>query len=51
MLGLGIPELVLLLALGFLLFGSHLPALARSLGKTVVEVRRGVADLAEEVRP
>lgn len=49
MFGLGIPELVLLLSLGLLLFGTRLPGLARWFGKTLVEVRRGVAGLADEV--
>lgn len=48
--GLGISELVLLCSLGLLLFGPHLPALARSFGKAIVEVRRGLSGLAEEVR-
>jgi sec-independent protein translocase protein TatA len=50
MFGLGIPELVLLLFLGLLLFGGQLPKMARSLGQGLVEFRRGVSGLEDEVR-
>ena len=43
MFGLGISEVLVLLAVGLLLFGNRLPDLARSLGKTVVDFRKEVS--------
>jgi sec-independent protein translocase protein TatA len=50
MFGLGIGELVVVLVLGLLLFGSHLPRVARSLGSTVAEFRREAHSLEEDAR-
>jgi len=50
MFGLGTTEVVVLMALGLLLFGNRLPDLARSLGKTVVEFRKSMHGLEEELR-
>ena len=47
--GLGGQEILLLLLLGVLLFGRKLPDIGRSLGKTVVEFKKGVKGLEEEV--
>jgi sec-independent protein translocase protein TatA len=47
--GLGMQEMLLLLLLGVLLFGRKLPDIGRSLGKTVVEFKKGVSGLEEEV--
>jgi sec-independent protein translocase protein TatA len=49
MFGLGGQEILLLLLLGVLLFGRKLPEIGRSLGKTVVEFKKGVKGLEEEV--
>jgi sec-independent protein translocase protein TatA len=49
--GLGTQEIMLLLVLGVLLFGRNLPALGRSLGKTVTEFKRGVKGLEDDVEP
>ena len=49
MFGLGGQEILLLLVLGVLLFGRKLPEIGRSLGKTVVEFRKGVKGLEDEV--
>lgn len=46
---LGGQEFLLLLLLGVLLFGRKLPEIGRSLGKTVVEFKKGVKGLEEEV--
>jgi sec-independent protein translocase protein TatA len=48
--GLGGPEILLLVVLGVLLFGRKLPEVGRSLGKTVVEFKKGVGGLEDEVR-
>jgi len=47
--GLGMQEILLLLLLGVLLFGRKLPDIGRSLGKTVVEFKKGVSGLEEDV--
>ena len=49
MFGLGGQEILLLLVLGVLLFGRKLPELGRSIGKTVVEFKKGVKGLEDEV--
>ena len=49
MFGLGGPEILLLLVLGVLLFGRKLPDIGRSLGKTVVEVKKGLKGIEDEV--
>jgi sec-independent protein translocase protein TatA len=45
----GPTEALILLTLGILLFGRKLPEIGRSLGKTVVEFRKGVKGLEDEV--
>jgi len=42
-------ELIAIVAVGLLLFGSRLPSIARSLGKSVTEFKKGVKDMKEEV--
>ncbi len=49
MFGLGIPEVLVLLVLGLLLFGNKLPTLARSLGRSLTELKQGVNSVTEEV--
>jgi len=49
MFGLGVPELLIMMVIGLVLFGKNLPTLARSLGKSLVELRRGVKSVTEEV--
>ena len=51
MFGLGVPELIVLLFLGLLLFGNQLPRMARSLGKGLTEFRQGLRGVGEEIRP
>ncbi len=45
----GPQEMLVLLLLGVLLFGRKLPEIGRSLGKTVVEFKKGVKGLEDEV--
>lgn len=42
--GLGLWEILLIAAVVLLLFGSRLPGLMRSLGKSVVEFKKGLND-------
>jgi sec-independent protein translocase protein TatA len=42
-------EIAGIVAIGVLLFGSRLPSIARSLGKSVTEFRKGVKEIKSEV--
>lgn len=47
--GIGAPELLIILAVLLLMFGARrLPGLARSLGKSSREFRKGMAEGADE---
>jgi sec-independent protein translocase protein TatA len=49
MFGLGMAEVLVILVIGLLLFGNRLPDLARSLGKTLVEFKREVNGLQDDL--
>ena len=49
MFGLGTPELLILAVLGLLLFGRRLPEVGKNLGKGIVEFKRGLKGVEEEV--
>jgi sec-independent protein translocase protein TatA len=46
---LGTQEILLLLGIGVLLFGRKLPDVGRSLGKGIVEFKKGLKGLEDEV--
>jgi sec-independent protein translocase protein TatA len=46
----GIGELIIILFVGLLLFGRRLPEISRSLGRSVVEFKRGFQDIEKEIR-
>jgi sec-independent protein translocase protein TatA len=46
----GTSEMLILGVIAVLLFGSRLPSVARSLGKSIVEFKKGMNDLHDEVR-
>lgn len=47
--GIGLQEMVILLVLGVLLFGRKLPDIGRSLGRTIVEFKKGFNGLEDEI--
>jgi len=47
--GLGPWEVALVLIIGVLLFGKKLPDVGRSLGKSLVEFKKGIRGLEDEV--
>jgi sec-independent protein translocase protein TatA len=46
---LGMPELIILAALGLLIFGRRLPEVGRGLGRSIVEFRKGLKGVEDEV--
>jgi sec-independent protein translocase protein TatA len=50
MFGLGPTEMLIVGVIAVLLFGSRLPNVARSMGKSLTEFKKGMQDLQDEVR-
>ena len=46
----GMPEMIVIALLGLLIFGRKLPEVGRGLGKSIVEFKRGLADVKDEVK-
>lgn len=46
---LGMPEVVLILVIGLFLFGNRLPEIARSLGKTLVDFKKEVQGVKDDL--
>ena len=45
----GGTEWIVILIVGLLLFGRRLPEIARSLGKSIVEFKRGIKDVRDDI--
>jgi len=50
MFGLGSTELIIFGIIAVILFGSRLPSVARSFGKSVVEFKKGMRDIEDDVK-
>ncbi len=46
---LGTTELVIVAFVSLLMFGNRLPSVMRSLGKSVTEFKKGVAEIEDEI--
>jgi sec-independent protein translocase protein TatA len=46
---LGTPEIILILIAGVLLFGRRLPEVGRYLGKGIVEFKKGIRGVEEDI--
>ncbi len=46
----GMPELIIIGIITLLIFGPRLPSVMRSIGKGIVEFKKGLRDTGEEVR-
>lgn len=45
----GWPEMLIVLGIGVLLFGRRLPEIGRSIGKGIVEFKRGIKDINDDI--
>ncbi|MFM7036298.1 MAG: twin-arginine translocase TatA/TatE family subunit [Planctomycetaceae bacterium] len=48
--GVGATEMMIVAVLALLLFGKNLPSVARNLGKSMAELKKGVSGFQEEFR-
>jgi sec-independent protein translocase protein TatA len=47
---LGVTELLIIGGIALLVFGNRLPSVARSMGKSLVEFKKGMNEIEEEVK-
>ncbi len=48
--GIGPTELLLAAGVGLLLFGNRLPSIARSMGRSLIEFKRGFKEVEQEIK-
>ena len=48
--GVGVPEMLIVGIIALLLFGKRLPEVAKSLGKGIVEFKKGIHGIEDDVR-
>ena len=48
--GLGMSEVLVLLAVGLLLFGNRLPDIARTVGRTAADLKKEMGGLEDDLR-
>jgi len=48
--GVGAPEMMIVGVIALLLFGKNLPNVARNLGKSFAEFKKGISGFQEEIR-
>ena len=48
--GVGVPEMMIVGIIALLLFGKRLPEVAKSLGKGIVEFKKGINGIEDDVR-
>ena len=46
----GLPEWIIIGAIGLLIFGKRLPEVGRSLGKGIVEFKKGLSGVEDDVK-
>ena len=46
---LGVGEILVIAAVGLLLFGSRLPQVGRSLGRAIVQFKKGLHEVEDEI--
>ena len=46
----GTPEILVILVIALLLFGRRLPEVGRSLGKGIVEFKKGIKGIEDDIR-